>query len=141
MKVFAILTLLILFCPCSSDALTLAAPPWDYNIANLVKHTNLVVLGKVTGMRLIPKEYSTSITISVESVIKGDSAAGDRLLRFTVRGKAGMKKHRGKHINWHIPGHLEFKLGERLLLFMGGSHGDFCILRTTASRIYQHYPS
>ena len=51
MKVFATLTLLILFLfsPCSSAAL-LATPPWDYNIANLVKHADLVVLGKVTGM-------------------------------------------------------------------------------------------
>ncbi len=131
MKVFATLTLLILFLfsPCTSDALTLAAPPWDYNIANLVKHTDLVVLGKVTDMRLIPQEYSTSITLNVESVIKGDSAVGDRLLRFTVRGNAGIKKHKGKRINWHIPGHLEFKLGERLLLFMGESHGSYRILR------------
>lgn len=147
MKVFAILTLLILFLfsPCLSDALTLAVPPWDYNIANLVKHTDLVVLGKVTGMRLIPQEYSTSITLSVESVIKGDKAVGDRLLRFTVRGKAGMKKHKGKRINWHIPGHLEFKLGERLLLFMGGSHGDYRILRpggktvVTDNKVYIPY--
>ena len=147
MKVFAILTLLILFLffPCSSDALTLAAPPWDYNIANLVKHTNLVVFGKVTGMRLIPQEYSTSITLNVESVIKGDPAIGDRLLRFTVRGNAGMKKHKGKRINWHIPGHLEFKLGERLLLFMGGSQGNYRILRpggkiiVTDNKVYISY--
>ena len=94
MKVFATLTLLILFLfsPCTSDALTLAAPPWDYNIANLVKHTDLVVLGKVTGMRLIPQEYSTSITLTVESVIKGDKAVGDRLLRFTVRGESWYEK-------------------------------------------------
>ena len=131
MKVFATLTLLILFLfsPCSSDALTLVAPPWDYNIANLVKHTDLVVLGKVTGMRLIPQEHSTSITISVESVIKGEKAVGDRLLRFTVRGNAGMKKHEGKRIRWSLSGNLEFKLGERLLLFMGGSHDNYRILR------------
>ena len=131
MKVFATLALLILFLfsPCSSDALTLVAPPWDYNIANLVKHTDLVVLGKVTGMRLIPQEHSTSITISVESVIKGEKAVGDRLLRFTVSGNAGIKKHKGKRINWLISGSLEFKLGERLLLLMGGSHGDYRILR------------
>ncbi len=131
MKVFATLTLLILFLfsPCSSDALTLVSPPWDFNIANLVKHTDLVVLGKVTGMRLIPQEHSTSITISVESVIKGEKAVGDRLLKFTVSGNAGMKKHRGKRINWLIPGSLKFKLGERLLLFMGGSHDDYRILR------------
>ena len=131
MKVFATLALLILFLcsPCSSDALTLVDPPWDFNIANLVKHTDLVVLGRVTGMRLIPQEHSTSITISVESVIKGEKAVGDRLLRFTVSGNAGMKKHRGKRINWLIPGSLKFKLGERLLLFMGGSHGDYRILR------------
>ena len=130
MRVFATLTLLVLFLfsPCSSDAL-LATPPWDYNIANLVKHADLVVLGKVTGMRLIPQEYSTSITLTVESVIKGEKAVGDRLLRFTVSGNAGMKKHRGKRINWHLSDSLEFKLGERLLLFMNGSHGDYRIFR------------
>ncbi len=131
MKVFATLALLtlFLFSPCSSDALTLVAPPWDFNIANLVKHTDLVVLGKVTGMRLIPQEHSTYITVSVESVIKGEKAVGDRLLRFTVSGNAGMKKHKGKRINWLIPGSLKFKLGEQLLLFMGGSHDDYRILR------------
>ena len=127
MKVFATLTLLILFLfsPCSSDALTLAMPSWDFNIANLVKHTDLVVLGKVTGMRLIPEAHSTSITLSVESVIKGDPAVGDRLLRFTVMGRAGMKKHRGKRILWDVEGSLEFRLGERLLLFMKKYRGDY----------------
>ena len=131
MKVFATLTLLILFLfsPCSSDALTLAIPPWDFNIANLVKHTDLVVLGKVTGMRLIPQEYATSITLKVESVIKGDPAVEDRLLRFTVSGNAGMKKYRGERILWSLEGSLEFRLGERLLLFMGGSHSDYRIFR------------
>ncbi len=127
MKVFATLALLILFLfsPCSSDALTLVSPPWNYNIANLVKHTDLVVLGTVTGMRLIPQEYSTSITLSVESVIKGDPAVGDRLLRFRVSGHAGMKKYRGKRINWNVEGSLEFRLGERLLLFMKKYHSDY----------------
>ncbi len=131
MKVFATFTLLILFLfgPYSSDALTLATPSWDSNIANLVKHTDLVVLGKVTGMRLIPEAHSTSITLSVESVIKGDPAVGDRLLRFRVMGKAGMKKHRGKRINWHISGSLKFRLGERLLLFMIGSQVNYHIFR------------
>ena len=133
MKVFATLTLLILFLfsPCSSDALTLAMLSWDFNIANLVKHTDLVVLGKVTGMRLIPEAHSTSITLSVESVIKGDPAVGDRLLRFTVMGRAGMKKYRGKRILWNVEGSLEFRLGERLLLFMKKYHGDY--------QVFLHY--
>ena len=130
-KSLAALALLALFVlsPCPSDALTLVTPAWDYNIANLVKHTNLVVLGAVTGMRLIPQESSTSITLKVEAVIKGDLAAGDRFLRFTVMGRASIKKYRGERINWHIPGSLKFRLGERLLLFMNGSHGDYRIFR------------
>ena len=137
MRVFATLTLLILFLffPCSSDALTLAMPSWDFNIANLVKHTDLVVLGKVTGMRLIPQEYATSITLNVESVIKGDPATADRLLRFRVSGHAGMKKYRGKRILWNVEGSLEFRLGERLLLFMGGSQGSYRILRPSGKTI------
>ena len=76
MKVLATVLLLILFVfsPCLSDALTLASPSWDFNIANLIRHTDLVVLGKVTGMQVIllpgRSECSTSISIKVESVIK-----------------------------------------------------------------------
>ena len=51
---FMALTLLALFVflSCSSGnvrALYLASPPWDANISNLVKHADLVVLGKVIG--------------------------------------------------------------------------------------------
>ena len=125
---FTLLTLFV-FLPCSSDALTLVLPSWDYNISNMVKDTDLVVVGKITGMRLIPEELSTSITMSVESVIKGDKAIGDRLLRFKVRGNAGMKKHKGEHIHWHSSGSLEFSIGERLLLFMDAYDGNYIIFR------------
>ena len=46
-----------------------------------------------------------------------------------------MKKHRGKRINWHLSGSLEFKLGERLLLVMGGSHGKYRIFRPSGKII------
>ena len=127
MKVFATLTLLILFpfSPYSSDALYLASPSWDFNIANLVKHTDLVVLGKVTGMRLMPQERSTSITLKVESVIKGDKAVGDSLLSFTVMGDAGMKPR-------ILEGFVEFTQGEQVLLFVREYDGDYHIYHPSA---------
>ena len=130
-KSLAALALLALFLcfPCTSDAALFVQPSWDSNIGNWVKHTDLVVLGRVTGMRLIPETHSTSITLSVETVIKGDKVIENRLLRFTVSGNAGMKKHRGEPILWDVSGSLEFRLGERLLLFMTGSHVNYRIFR------------
>ena len=141
MKVFATLTLLILFLfsPCSSDALTLASPSWDFNIANLVKHTDLVVLGKVKDMRLIPRTYSTSITLEVETVIKGDKTVGDSLLSFTVFGDAGQNDSYG------IEAVVYFTRGERVLLFMWEDDGDYHIYHPSAkaavedNKVYMPY--
>ncbi len=128
MKAFAILTLLILFLfsPCSSDARYLASPSWDFNIANLVKHTDLVVLGKVKDMKLIPRAYSTSITLEVESVIKGEKAVGDSLLSFTVFGDAGQNDSYG------VEAVVYFTRGERVLLFMWEDDGDYHIYDRSA---------
>ena len=141
MKVFATFTLLILFLfsPCSSDALTLASPSWDFNIANLVKHTDLVVLGKVKDMRLIPRTYSTSITLEVETVIKGDKTVGDSLLSFTVFGDAGQNDSYG------IEAVVYFTRGERVLLFMWEDDGDYHIYHPSAkaavedNKVYMPY--
>lgn len=129
MKVVATLALLILFLfsPCSSDALYLASPSWDFNIANLVKHTDLVVLGKVKDMRLIPREYLTSITLEVEAVIKGEKAVGDSLLSSTLTGI------------------VEFTRDDRVLLFMWEDDGDYHIYHPSAkaavedNKIYMPY--
>ena len=131
MKVFATLTLLILFLfsPCSSDAALFvrpSMPSWDFNIANLVKHTDLVVLGTVTGMKLIPQERSTlitSITLKVESVIKGEKAIEGRPLIFRIW------EYKGKPIPW-VEG-----IGDRLLLFMTGLPNDCYIFRPDGARI------
>lgn len=126
MKAFATFTLLILFLfsPCSSDALTTSPsmPSWDFNIANLVKHTDLVVLGTVTGMRWISQERLmsfTSITLKVESVIKGEKAIEERPLIFRIR------KYKGKPIG----------IGDQLLLFMKGLPNDCYIFRPDGARI------
>ncbi len=139
MKVFAIPTLLILFLfsPCPSNALYLASPSWDFNIANLVKHTDLVVLGKVKDMRLILRTYSTSITLEVETVIKGDKTIGDSLLSFTVTGDATKSRI--------LDSIVEFTRGEQVLLFMWGDDGDYHIYHPSAkaavenNKVYMPY--
>ena len=139
MQAFVTFTLLILFLssPCSSDALYLASPSWDFNIANLVKYTDLVVLGKVKDIRLILRTYSTSITLEVETVIKGDKAVGDRLLSFTVTGDATKL-----HILDSI---VEFTRGEQVLLFMWEDDGDYHIYHPSAkaavedNKVYMPY--
>ena len=108
---------LFVFLFCSSGnvrAVTWQVPPWDANISNLVKHADLVVLGKVIGMKGILSERSTLISLKVESVIKGDKAVGDRRLGFTVWGDAGIKTYRNTHTV------SEFSLNERVLVFLKG---------------------
>ena len=128
----ALLALFVFF-SCSSGAVYIASPPWRCNISNLVKHTDLVVLGKVTGMRVIllpgRSECSTSISIKVESVIKGDKAVGDRILRFTVWGDAGIETYRD------TPTVCEFRSNERVLLFLNGSDDDYALRFWTRGKV------
>ena len=123
---------LFVFLFCSSGnvrAVYLASPPWDANISNLVKHADLVVLGKVIGMKGILSERSTLISLKVESVIKGDKAVGDRRLGFTVWGDAGIKTYRNTHTV------SEFSLNERVLVFLKGAHGDYDLFPWTTGKI------
>ena len=128
----ALLSLLV-FLSCSSGAVYIASPSWPCNISNLVKHTDLIVLGKVTGMKVIPlpgrSECSTSISIKVESVIKGDKAVGDRILRFTVWGDAGIETYRD------TPTVCEFTSNERVLLFLNGSDDDYALRFWTRGKV------
>ena len=123
---------LFVFLSCSSGnvrAVYLASPPWDANISNLVKHADLVVLGKVIGRKFIPSERSTLISLKVESVIKGDKAVGDRRLGFTVWGDAGIKTYTAAHTV------REFSLNERVLVFLKGARGDYDLFPWTTGKI------
>ena len=132
---FVALTLLALFVflSCSSGAVFIPSPLWQCNISNLVKHTDLVVLGKVTGMKVIllpgRSKCSTSISIKVESVIKGDKAVEDGTLRFTVLGAAGVETYRD------TPTVCEFTSNERVLLFLNGSDGDYALRLWTRGKV------
>lgn len=127
---------LFVFLSCSSGnvrAVYLASPRWDANISNLVKHADLVFLGKVTGRKLIPlpgrSQCEISISIKVESVIKGDSVIEDRILKFTVWGDAGIKTYRNTHTV------SEFSRNEWVLVFLKGSHGDYDLFPWTTGKI------
>ena len=123
---------LFVFLSCSSGnvrAVYLASPPWDANISNLVKHADLVVLGKVIGRKFIPSEHSTLISLKVESVIKGDKAVGDRRLGFMVFGDAGIKTYTASHTI------RDFSLNERVLVFLKGSRGDYDLFPMTTGKI------
>ena len=123
---------LFVFLSCSSGnvrAVYLASPQWDANISNLVKHADLVVLGKVIGRKFIPSERSTLISLKVESIIKGDKAIGDRRLGFMVFGDAGLKTYTAAHTV------CEFSLNERVLVFLKGTHGNYDLFPWTTGKI------
>ncbi|RKU09279.1 hypothetical protein C6502_13310 [Candidatus Poribacteria bacterium] len=93
----------------------------------------MVVLGKVTGMKfiLLPdrSKCSTSISIRVESVIKGDKAVEDGTLRFTVWGDAGVETYRD------TPTVCEFTSNERVLLFLNGSNDNYALRLWTRGKV------
>ena len=99
-----------------------------------MKHTDLVVLGKVTGMKVIllpgRSECSTSISIKVESVIKGDKVVEDGTLRFAVWGDVGVETYRPD-----TPTVCEFTSNERVLLFLNGSDDDYALRLWTRGKV------
>ena len=135
MRVFVALILLALFVflSCSSGAVYIPSPLWQCNISNLVKHTDLVVLGKVTGMKVIllpGRKCSTYISIRVESVIKGDKVVEDDTLRFMVWGDVGVETYRPD-----TPTVCEFTSNERVLLFLNGSDDDYALRLWTRGKV------
>ncbi len=94
-----------------------------YQIATLVRHSDLVVVGTVTGADFAYREgigttFNTDITITVDSLIKGETNEGEKTVKFMVKGGRGVDPNTGEEVSISAEHSPKFELGERVLVFL-----------------------
>ena len=127
MKHFAVL-LTVIFCgflPSQSECSTALFEP-GYQITTLVEHNHLVVVGTVASMEFVfreavPPQYTTDIVIHIEEVVKGTPNYGEGGVKFMIPGGTGFNPNDGEIGTGKTEGCPEFKLNERVLLFLSKS--------------------
>lgn len=127
MKHFAAL-LIVIFCgflPSQSECSTALFEP-GYQITTLVEHSHLVVVGTVASMEFVfreavPPQYTTDIVIHIEEVVKGTPNYGEGGVKFMIPSGTGFNPNDGEVGTGWTEGCPEFRLNERVLLFLGKS--------------------
>lgn len=94
-----------------------------YALLKCVESNELVVVGRVTGKEFVTRpnikhRFTTDITVAVDDVIKGTPNLGADRIKFMIRGGQGVSARTGKPVRFELSDQPEFKLGERVLLFL-----------------------
>ena len=127
MKRFALL-LIVIFCallPSQSECSTALFDP-GYQIATLIEHNHLVIVGTVASMEFVfredvPPQYTTDIVIHIEEIVKGTPNYGEGGVKFMIPGGTGFNPKEGKVGTGESEGCPEFRLNDRVLLFLSKS--------------------
>ena len=136
-----LLFFMLLLNPCLSDGLLTKFEP-GYAISTLVKHSDLVVVGRVTDTQfvfrdnMLPK-FTTDITLAVESIIKGEANIDENTVKFMIKGGRGVNPHLGRELNVIAQHSPKFALNERVLVFLRKGrranfqypYGDYFVFR------------
>lgn len=124
MKAYVAFTLflMLLFSPCLSNALMTEFAP-GYQIATLVQNSDLVVIGRVTNTQFVYRDniapnFTTDITLAVETLIKGEPNAGENTVKFMIRGGRGVNPNTGRELIVEAQHSPKFKMNERVLVFL-----------------------
>ena len=124
MKRFALLLIVIFYVllPSQSECYTAHFGP-GYQITTLIEHSHLVVVGTVAVMEFVfredvPPQYTTDIVIHIEDVVKGTPNYGEGGVKFMIPGGTGFNPKDGKVGTGMSGGCPEFRLNERVLLFL-----------------------
>ena len=124
-KRFATLTLFLsmMLLACLSEAAYMSGFPPGFNIRNMVKHTDLIVHGKVVDTKFVYREHITSrfttdITIEVDDVVKGTPNVNENTVKFMIEGGTGIDPHTGESLRVGAEGSPNFKVGESVLMFL-----------------------
>jgi hypothetical protein len=118
--VVALMFVTLLLSPCFA-LLTEFEP--GYQIATLVRHSDLVVVGTVRGADFAYREgigttFNTDITIAVDSLIKGETNAGEKTVKFMIQGGRGVDPTTGEKVHISAGNSPKFEVGERVLVFL-----------------------
>ncbi len=127
MKRFALWLIVIFYAllPSQSECSTAQFSP-GYQIATLIEHSYLVVVGTVAAMEFVfredvPPQYTTDIVIHIEEVVKGSPNYGEGGVKFMIPGGTGFNPKYGEVGTGKSEGCPEFRLNERVLLFLSKS--------------------
>lgn len=109
--------------PCLSEASYMSGFPPGFNIRNMVKHTDLIVHGKVVDTEFVFREhitskYTTDITIAVDSVVKGTPNINKNTVKFMIEGGSGIHPRTGADLTVEAGHSPDFEIGETVLLFL-----------------------
>lgn len=137
--VVGMLFVMLLASPCFA---VLAQFEPGYQIATLVFHSDLIVVGSVTDVEFVFREgvgasFTTDITIAVESLIKGEMNAGVNTVKFMVDGGTGPDPVTGEEYVITVEHSPEFEMSERVLVFLKKAtrpglnypHGGYYVFR------------
>ena len=94
-----------------------------YQIATLVQDSDLVVVGRVTNTQFVYRDnfapnFTTDITIAVDTLIKGETNAGENTVKFMIRGGRGVNPNTGRELIVEAQHSPTFKVNERVLVFL-----------------------
>lgn len=124
MKRFATLTLLlaVILLTSISEARMIYFPQ-GFNISNMVKRADLIVVGKVESVEFvyrdeIPAKFTTDVAIEVTETIKGEPNAGADRVKFMQIGGRGIDPVSGQDLTLEVDGIPKFERNQRVLVFL-----------------------
>ena len=116
----AVLLSIVLCLPAISDASGTRYKK-DFNIANVVESSKLVVVGRVTATDFVYRQgfgATTDITLEIEDMIKGDPNDGEDHVKFIIRTGTGVDPRTGRIKSKRIAHTPEFAVNERIMLML-----------------------
>ena len=134
----------VLFAPALSSGMLIEMDD-EYRkgaLLKFVENSELVVVGRVFGMMYVSRPnilpdgggvVGTDITVWVETLIKGKPNVDENHVRFMVQGGLEYSEVHGEMLKLSISGLPEFKMDEKVLLFLSN---DPC----SVSNYYAKYP-
>ena len=126
MKKFAVSLCIFALCLSGAFALDYEEYRQSFTLLKSVETCELVVVGTVTDKTYVTRGgvFTTDITVSVETVVKGTPNHSNNRVKFMVLGGEGIDPITGERITMGVSGVAKFASGEKALLFLTNSDSD-----------------
>ena len=119
-RLFVVLLGLALLLPVISDA-SIAKYKKDFDIANVVESSKLIVVGRVTSTDFVYRQglgSTTDITVEVEDMIKGDANDGQNQVKFMIRGGSGVNPVTGQAVRSRVSDTPKFSVNDKVMVML-----------------------
>ena len=120
MKRFCVVLLAVFLCLPMAYA-SIAKYKKDFDIANVVESSKLVVVGRVTATDFVYRDgigATTDITVVVDDMIKGDPNDGENHVKFMIRGGAGVNPATGGQVRSRVSDTPKFSVNDKVMVML-----------------------